>query len=220
MKNIILLGAPGTGKGTQAANISKWYGIGHISTGDIFRSNIKAGTELGLTAKAYIDAGHLVPDEITIGMVKSKLSEPAYKEGFILDGFPRNIPQAEALDGYLLEAGGKRIHAVVSIFVPDETIVLRILGRRLCSNCGASYHTVYNPPAKEGLCDACGGKVVSRDDDSEATIRERLSVYYAQTEPIIERYRKLGIFTQITGHEIIDETSDEMHEALKKIFCE
>jgi len=217
MKNIILLGAPGTGKGTQAANIVKWYGIPQISTGDLFRSNIRAGTELGKLAKGYIDAGRLVPDGITIGMTTARLSEADCLEGFILDGFPRSVAQADALDGYLAPAG-RAIHVVASIYVEDATIVARLSGRRFCPECGKTFHTVYSPPAEGGLCTACGAGVAQRDDDREATIRERLSVYYSQTAPLIERYRAMGLFVQITGHELVEDTTAEMEAALKGAF--
>jgi len=219
MKNIILLGAPGTGKGTQAENIVKWYGIPAISTGDIFRANIKAGTDLGNTAKEYINAGRLVPDELTISLMTGRLSDPDCADGFILDGFPRSIAQAEALDACLAE-GGRKIHVAASIYVPDETIVARLSGRRLCRDCGKPYHLIYNPSAAEGVCDACGGGLIQRHDDREATIRERLSVYYERTAPLIERYRGLGLFVQITGHELVDDTTAEMAAALKKVFGE
>jgi len=219
MKNIILLGAPGTGKGTQAQNISDWYGVPQISTGEIFRANIRAGTELGLNAKEYIESGRLAPDGLTVGLVTERLAEEDCAGGFILDGFPRSVPQAEALDKWLA-GNGRSIQVVASIYVADETIVSRLSGRRLCKNCGKPYHTVYNPPAKEGVCDACGGAVGQRDDDREGTVRERLSVYYAQTAPLIERYRKLGLFAQITGHELVEDTSAEMAAALKKVFGE
>ena len=219
MKNIILLGAPGTGKGTQASNISKWYGIPHISTGDIFRSNIKAGTDLGRMAKKHMDIGQLVPDDITIGLVVSKLAEDDCANGFILDGFPRSIPQAQALDKSLAE-NGRRIQAAISIYVPDETILVRLSGRRLCSSCEKPYHIVYNPPSLEGTCDDCGGKIVQRADDSEETIKERLSVYYQQTEPVIEFYRKQGVYARITGHELVEDTTNETRETLAKFFGE
>ena len=219
MKNIIMLGAPGSGKGTQAENISKWYGIPQISTGDIFRANIKAGTELGLTAKEYINAGKLVPDGLTNGLIRVRLSEGDCAGGFILDGYPRSVPQAEALDEYLA-IGGRKINAVTNIYLQDETIVKRLSGRRLCADCGKPYHLTYNPPEKEDKCDACGGKLAQRDDDREDTIRLRLSVYYTQTAPLIERYRGLGLFVQITGREQVEETSNEMAAALKTFFGE
>jgi len=219
MKNIILLGAPGTGKGTQAENIVKWYGVPAISTGDIFRANIKAGTDLGNTAKEYINAGRLVPDELTINLITGRLSDPDCANGFILDGYPRSVAQAEALDA-CLAADGRKIHVAASIYVPDETIVARLSGRRLCRDCGKPYHTVYNPPAAESVCDACGGGLIQRDDDREETIRERLSVYYERTAPLIERYRGLGLFVQITGHELVDDTTAEMAAALRAVFGE
>lgn len=219
MKDIILLGAPGTGKGTQAVNISKWYGIPHISTGDIFRANIKAGTELGLTAKEYMNAGRLVPDELTIGLISERLSEPDCAAGFILDGYPRSVAQAEALDAYL-KAAGRKIAAVVNIYVDDETIVARLSGRRLCADCGKPYHIVYDPPPADGACGACGGRLTQRDDDDGETIRERLSVYYTQTEPLVKRYGEAGLLIQITGREKVDDTTSEMAVALKKRFAD
>jgi len=217
MKNIILLGAPGTGKGTQAENITKWYGIPQISTGDLFRSNIKAGTELGKAAKGYIDAGRLVPDELTIGLATARLGEGDCAGGFVLDGFPRSVAQAEALEAYLA-TGGRGIHVAVSIHVEDGEIVARLSGRRLCPDCGKPFHIVYNPPAAGGACTACGAEVTQRADDKESTIRERLTVYYRQTAPLIERYRGMGLFVQITGHELVEDTTAEMAAALKKVF--
>jgi len=219
LKNIILLGAPGTGKGTQAENISKWFDIPHISTGDIFRSNIKAGTELGKTADKYIAAGRLVPDDITIGLIAARLKEADCAGGFILDGFPRSIPQAEALDAYLA-LDGRKVEAVFNIYVPDETILQRLSGRRLCGDCGKPYHTVYNPPSSEGICDDCGGVVIQRDDDKEETIRERLTVYYDQTAPLIKRYGERGLLTRITGRELVEDTTAETRKAVFNVFSE
>jgi adenylate kinase len=214
MINIILLGAPGSGKGTQAENMGNWYGIPQVATGEIFRSNIKAGTDLGRMANGYLGEGKLVPDEITIGLVKSRISEEDCVNGFILDGFPRNIAQAEALEAFLAE-NGRKISVVASIYLPDETIVERLAGRRLCGECQKPYHTKYNPPIRDGACDACGGAIVQRDDDREETIRNRLSVYHAQTAPLIERYGAMGLFVQVTGRELVEDTTSEMRAALK-----
>ena len=178
--NLILMGAPGAGKGTQSEKISEKWGIPAIATGDILRNAIKAGTELGKTAKSYIDAGKLVPDETVIGIIKEYLASDVCKNGFILDGFPRSIPQAEAL-----EAMGVRIDAVLSIEVADEKIVERMSGRRVCT-CGASYHTLYKPSKKEGICDKCGAELYIRKDDAPETVKSRLETYHTQTEPLKE----------------------------------
>ena len=217
MKNIVLLGAPGSGKGTQAEMITARYGIPQISTGDIFRANIKAGTALGKSAKEYLDSGRLVPDELTVNLVKDRLAQGDCAEGFILDGFPRNIPQAQALDAFLSERG-QRISVAVSIHVPDEAIIIRLSGRRMCRECGKTYHTHYNAPLSEGICDKCGGAVIQRDDDREGTVRERLSVYHAQTAPLIDYYGAAGLFVQITGRELVEDTTAEMAAALEKVF--
>lgn len=207
--NLILLGAPGAGKGTQSANISEKYHIPAIATGDILRSAIKAGTELGKSAKSYIDAGKLVPDEVVIGIIKEYLSSDACKNGFILDGFPRSIPQAEALD-----AMGIRIDVVLSIEVPDEKIVERMSGRRVCS-CGASYHVVYNPPKTEGVCDKCGSALVIRADDAEETVKNRLATFHAQTEPLKEYYAEKGNLVTVQGQEAVADTTALVFEALR-----
>lgn len=204
---LILLGAPGAGKGTQAERISKKYNIPTISTGEILRTQIKNGTELGAKAKEYMDKGQLVPDNLVIGMVADFLSARE-NEGYILDGFPRSIPQAEALD-----AMGITLDKVLSIEVPDETIVERMSGRRVCSKCGATYHTKYNPP-KGDCCDACGSALKIRDDDNEATVRDRLSVYHAQTEPLKSFYEKKGILVSVVGCEKVDDTTALVFEAL------
>ena len=219
MKNIILLGAPGSGKGTQAGNIANWYGIQQVSTGEIFRTNINAGTELGKLAKQYIGGGRLVPDDLTIELVKTRIMEATCNNGFILDGFPRTVYQAEALDKFLAEEN-RKIDVVANIQLSDETVVTRLSGRRLCAACGKSYHIAYNPPAVEGVCDKCGGKIVSRDDDNEETIRNRLIVYHRETAPLIERYKKQGIFVQVTSHELIEDTTSEMKAALINVFGE
>ncbi|MDI7251889.1 MAG: adenylate kinase, partial [Actinomycetota bacterium] len=173
MQNLILLGPPGAGKGTQAEKISELYGIPHISTGDIFRDNLKRGTELGLKAKEYMDRGELVPDEVVIGIVRGRLAEPDCEKGFVLDGFPRTVAQADALKE-MLAGLGKSIHHVLNIQVPDETVVERLTARRTCRSCGAVYHLKFNPPREDGKCDVCGGELYVRDDDREETVRARL----------------------------------------------
>jgi adenylate kinase len=184
---IVMLGAPGAGKGTQAAMIAEKYGIPHISTGDIFRFNIKNGTELGKEAKTYMDEGKLVPDELTVRILLDRVSKDDCREGYVLDGFPRTIPQAEVLDGKLREMQDG-IDFALDIEVPDEHIVSRMSGRRACLNCGATYHVRYAAPKQEGVCDACGGRLVLRDDDKPETVQKRLDVYHDQTQPLIEYY--------------------------------
>jgi len=219
MKCIVLLGAPGSGKGTQAENITKWYDIPQIAPGDIFRANVKAGSGLGKMVQVYIDAGRLVPDEVTIKLTRERLAEADCANGFILDGYPRSVAQAEALDGFLAEMGQK-LNVAASIFVDDETIIKRLSGRRTCGGCGKPYHVEYNPPAVTDVCDACGAGLTRRADDCEETVRDRLSVYYERTAPLIERYRRQGVFVQITGHEAIGDTTGEMAAALRKVFGE
>ncbi len=195
---IIMLGAPGAGKGTQAKQIAGKYGIPHISTGDIFRANIKEGTELGKKAKEYMDQGLLVPDELTCDLVVDRINQDDCKNGFVLDGFPRTIPQAEALDAALTKLGQKMDYAV-DVDVPDENIVNRMGGRRACINCGATYHIVSIPPKKEGVCDTCGNELVLRDDDKPETVQKRLNVYHDQTQPLIDYYTKQGILKSVDG---------------------
>lgn len=207
--NLILLGAPGAGKGTQSANISEKYHIPAIATGDILRGAIKSGTELGKAAKSYIDAGKLVPDEVVIGIIKEYLGSDACKNGFILDGFPRSIPQAEALD-----AMGVKIDVVLSIEVPDEKIIERMSGRRVCS-CGASYHVVYKSPVKEGVCDKCGEPLYVRADDAEETVKKRLETFHAQTEPLKAYYAKKGNLVTVIGQEEVADTTKLVFEALR-----
>lgn len=204
---IIMLGAPGAGKGTQAERIAEKFRIPHISTGDIFRANIKEGTELGKKAKAYIDNGALVPDELTTDLVKSRISEEDCREGYILDGFPRTIPQAEFFDAALKDMG-EALDAVVDIEVPDQAIVDRLSGRRVCKNCGALYHMLSRRPAKEGVCDACGGDVILRDDDAPETVLKRLSVYHEQTQPLIDHYSKQDLVKAVDGTKATDEVWD------------
>ena len=195
---IIMLGAPGAGKGTQAKKIAEKYQIPHISTGDIFRSNIKEGTELGMKAKAYMDQGGLVPDELTIGMLMDRIQKDDCKNGYVLDGFPRTIPQAESLTNALNERNQK-IDYAVNVDVPDENIVNRMSGRRACLSCGATYHIVYKPSKVEGICDVCGDKLVLRDDDKPETVKKRLSVYHAQTQPLIDYYKEAGVLANVDG---------------------
>lgn len=195
---IVMLGAPGAGKGTQADKIAEKYNIPHISTGDIFRSNIKAGTELGKKAKSFIDQGLLVPDEVTIGMLLDRIHEADCENGYILDGFPRTIPQAESLTA-ALEENGEAIDFALDVEVPDANIVNRMAGRRACLKCGATYHTEFAAPKKEGICDKCGSELVLRDDDKPETVQKRLEVYREQTHPLIDYYKKKGVLHAIDG---------------------
>ena len=195
---IIMLGAPGAGKGTQAKKIAEKYGIPHISTGDIFRANIKNGTELGKKAKTYMDQGLLVPDELTVDLVIDRVGQDDCKDGYILDGFPRTIPQAECLDA-ALEKRGEKVDFAIDVEVPDENIVNRMSGRRACVGCGATYHIKYNPTKVDGVCDACGEKLVLRDDDKPETVQKRLGVYHDQTQPLIDYYTKSGVLKEVDG---------------------
>ncbi len=201
---IIMLGAPGAGKGTQAKQIAGKYGIPHISTGDIFRANIKNGTELGKKAKTYMDQGALVPDELTCDLVMDRISQPDCTKGFVLDGFPRTIPQAEALDR-ALKASGQAMDFAIDVDVPDENIVTRMGGRRACLNCGATYHIVFNPTKEEGKCDVCGNPTVLRDDDKPETVQKRLTVYHDQTQPLIDYYKAQGILKSVDGTQPMDQ---------------
>ena len=200
---IIMLGAPGAGKGTQAKMIAAKYGIPHISTGDIFRANIKEGTELGKKAKGYMDQGLLVPDELTCDLVVDRISQADAANGYVLDGFPRTIPQAEALTNALC-ARGEKIDYAIDVDVPDENIVNRMGGRRACLKCGATYHIVFNAPKAEGVCDACGAELVLRDDDKPETVQKRLNVYHEQTQPLIDYYEKAGALRSVDGTQDID----------------
>ncbi|ABN54122.1 MAG TPA: adenylate kinase [Hungateiclostridium thermocellum] len=213
---LVLLGAPGAGKGTQAVVISQKYNVPHISTGDIFRSNIKNGTELGRKAKEYIDKGLLVPDELTVDIVKDRISQPDCKAGFILDGFPRTIYQAERLDEILKELNVE-LDCALNIYVPDEEIIKRMSGRRVCSKCGMSYHIVYNQPKVENICDSCNGELIQRDDDKEETVIQRLNTYHKQTEPLIEYYEKKGKLLTVHGQEGVDDTTKEVLNALSGV---
>lgn len=195
---IIMLGAPGAGKGTQAKMIAEKYSIPHISTGDIFRANIKNGTELGKKVKSYMDQGQLVPDELTLDLIMDRFKEDDCKNGYVLDGFPRTIPQAEALDA-ALKAEGEKVDFAIDVDVPDENIVKRMGGRRACVNCGATYHIVYSPTKVEGKCDKCGEDLIVRDDDKPETVLSRLEVYHNQTQPLIDYYNKQGILKSVDG---------------------
>ena len=195
---IIMLGAPGAGKGTQAQRIAAKWNISHISTGDIFRANIKNGTELGKKAKSYMDQGLLVPDELTVDLVVDRIKQADCANGYVLDGFPRTIPQAEALDEALKSLNDSLDYAI-NVEVPDENIINRMSGRRACLSCGATYHIVYNKTKTEGICDKCGSELVLRDDDKPETVQKRLSVYHDQTQPLIDYYTKKGIIKEVDG---------------------
>ena len=210
---IIMLGAPGAGKGTQAEKIAAKYGIPHISTGDIFRANIKNGTELGKKAKSYMDQGLLVPDELTCDLVIDRIGQDDCGNGFILDGFPRTIPQAEALTAALKKQNASMDHAV-DIEVADESIIRRMSGRRVCPRCGATYHIVHIPPKKEGICDVCGSEIVLRDDDKPETVKKRLQVYHEQTQPLIDYYREQGILRSVSGSQPTEEVFASIIEIL------
>ena len=195
---IIMLGAPGAGKGTQAKMIADKYMVPHISTGDIFRANIKNGTELGMEAKKFMDQGQLVPDELTVKILLDRVAKDDCKNGYVLDGFPRTIPQADVLDEALNKLGDK-IDFAIDVDVPDENIVNRMSGRRACVNCGATYHVVHVPPQKDGICDRCGNELVLRDDDKPETVKNRLKVYHDQTQPLIDFYTQKGILKSVDG---------------------
>ena len=210
---IIMLGAPGAGKGTQAIKIAEKYGIPHISTGDIFRANIKNGTELGKKAKEYMDKGALVPDELTCDLVVDRIHQDDCTNGFVLDGFPRTIPQAEALDAALTK-DNETMDFAIDVDVPDENIVNRMSGRRACLNCGATYHIVSAPPKVEGVCDHCGGNLTIRDDDKPETVQKRLTVYHDQTQPLIDYYRKAGILHSVDGTKPLDDVFADIVKVL------
>jgi adenylate kinase len=201
--NLILMGLPGAGKGTQAEQIVDRYGIPHISTGDMFRAAMKEGTELGLQAKSFMDKGELVPDEVTIGIVRERLSKDDCKKGFLLDGFPRTVPQAEALEDILVQLD-KQIDYVINIDVNHEILMDRLTGRRICKNCGATYHLVFNPPTQEHLCDRCGGELYQRADDNAETVQNRLDVNMKQAKPLLNFYETKGYLRNINGQQEID----------------
>lgn len=206
---IVMLGAPGAGKGTQAKKLSVKYGIPHISTGDIFRANIKEGTELGKKAKEYMDQGLLVPDELVVDLVADRLQKDDCRKGFVLDGFPRTIPQAAALDDALKQMG-TTLDLAVNVEVPDEHIVRRMSGRRACVGCGATYHTVYAAPKTEDVCDVCGKSLILREDDRPDTVQKRLDVYHTQTQPLIDYYGKASILKEVDGTQDIEKVFDEI----------
>ncbi|OPX20898.1 MAG: adenylate kinase [Desulfobacca sp. 4484_104] len=212
--NLILLGGPGAGKGTQAKMMIEKYQIPQISTGDILRAAVKEGTELGKQAKACMDAGKLVPDEVVIGIIEDRLKQADCQKGFILDGFPRTVPQAEALDKTLQKMGSKIDH-VLSIDVDEEELVKRLTGRRTCKQCGQMYHIIFSPPKKEGVCDKCGGELYQRDDDNEATVRSRLATYNQQTKPLIDYYSKQELVRQIKGVGSISDIFQKIVDTLR-----
>ncbi|MDD3247623.1 MAG: adenylate kinase [Methanosarcina sp.] len=212
--NIILFGPPGAGKGTQAKKLVDFYGIPQISTGDILRANVRAETELGLAAKAFMDRGDLVPDEVLIGIIKNRLNEPDCTKGFILDGYPRTLPQANAL-GVILEEIEKPIDIILNFEVPDEELVERTSGRLMCK-CGASYHKTFNPPKKAGICDICGAEVYQRADDTEEAVKNRLEVYKKQTQPLIDYYKETGILVTLDGTKDINEVFEGIKGILTK----
>ena len=213
--NLVLLGAPGSGKGTQAERIAPAFDLPHISTGDILRAAVKAGTELGATAKRYMDAGELVPDQVVIGIIRERLAEPDAARGFMLDGFPRTLEQARALDE-MLDQAGRGLTMVLLIDVPEEELVQRLAGRRACRNCGKGYNVVFDPPKVEGVCDVCGGELFQRDDDNEETVRNRLAVYRAQTEPLIGYYRDEGILESVFGG---GRTPDQVYGDVERLLA-
>lgn len=210
---VILMGPPGAGKGTQAEKLIEYYRIPHISTGDMFRAAIKDQTPLGMKAKEYMDAGGLVPDEVTIGIVAERIKQDDCKNGFMLDGFPRTAAQADAL-GKILSDLNVTLNGVVNIEVDDETLLQRLTGRRICKKCGATYHMVFNPPAKEGVCDKCGGELYQRSDDTLETAQNRLKVYNDQTEPLIAYYNEQGILKRVQGKQDIDKVLQDINSVL------
>lgn len=211
--NLVLMGLPGAGKGTQAERIVEKYDIPHISTGDMFRAAIKDGTELGLQAKSFMDKGELVPDEVTIGIVRERLSKDDCKKGFLLDGFPRTVAQAEALENILADLD-RRINYVINIQVDKDILMERLTGRRICKNCGATYHLVFNPPAEEGKCDRCGGELYQRADDNEETVQNRLDVNLKQTQPLLDFYEDKGYVRNIDGQQDINKVFVDVDELL------
>ena len=211
--NLMVFGAPGAGKGTQAKFLVEKYGIPQISTGDMLRAAIVEKTAMGLEAKRYMDAGELVPDSTIIGIIEERLAKEDCQKGFILDGFPRTLAQAEALDE-LLEKQGKKIDKVLSFEVPNELIIKRIAGRRVCPKCGASYHVEFNPPKAEGICDACGSELIIRKDDNEETVKNRLSNYHSQTAPLVDFYKNKGVFAQIDGSQKLEKVTQDMFAKL------
>ncbi len=212
--NIIFLGPPGAGKGTQAKVLIEKFNIPQISTGDMLRENVAKGTELGMKAKEYMEKGQLVPDEIILSMVKERLSQPDAQKGFILDGFPRTVAQAEALDK-ILEEMGKKIEYVLALIVPDEELVIRLTGRRTCKKCGMMYHIKFKPPKEEGKCDVCGGELYQRPDDNEETVRNRLKVYHEATAPLLDYYKKKEVLFEVDGSKTIEEITQQLLKILQ-----
>lgn len=212
--NLVLMGLPGAGKGTQAERIVDKYHIPHISTGDMFRAAIKEGTELGLKAKSFMDKGELVPDEVTIGIVRERLSKKDCEDGFLLDGFPRTVPQAEALEAILSDLN-KQIDFCVNIQVDKNILMERLTGRRICKNCGATYHLVFNPPASPGVCDRCGGELYQRADDNEDTVQNRLEVNIKQTQPLLDFYEQKGYLRTINGQQDINKVFADIENLLE-----
>ena len=210
---IVMLGVPGAGKGTQAKMIAARYEIPHISTGDIFRANIKEGTELGMKAKAFMDQGLLVPDELTLELIMDRFAQPDCANGYVLDGFPRTIAQAEALTESLKKVGDALDYAI-DVDVPDENVVTRMSGRRACLSCGGTYHIVFNPPKKEGICDLCGGELSIRKDDEPETVQKRLNVYHAQTQPLIDYYTGEGILKSVDGTQEVSKVFEDIKAIL------
>ena len=211
--NLLIMGPPGAGKGTQAEALVSKLGITHISTGDMFRTAMKEGTEMGIKAKEYMDKGELVPDFVVVGMVKERLSQKDCAGGFLLDGFPRNVVQAEALDE-TLKAIGSNLDAVINIVVPREKLIQRLTGRRICRNCGASYHVIFKKPKVEGICDICGGEIYQRSDDNETAANNRLYVYEANTQPLIDYYGKRGLLRNINGDQEINKVMEDIFKSI------
>jgi adenylate kinase len=212
---LVIMGPPGAGKGTQSAMIAQRFSIPHVSTGDIFRKNLKEGTPLGMKAKEYMSKGLLVPDETVVAIVKDRLDEKDCKKGFLLDGFPRTVAQAVALDGVLTDMDMSIDH-VLNIDVPKEVLIERAVGRRVCKACGATYHVMYNSPSREGLCDSCGGALIQREDDREETVVKRIEVYLEQTKPLIDYYSEKGLLISMDGGQGIKEVGDQIVKALEK----
>ncbi len=213
--NLLIMGPPGAGKGTQAEYLIKEFGLTHISTGDMFRAAIKEGTAMGKKAKEYMDAGQLVPDEIVVGIVRDRLSQADCRQGFLLDGFPRTLPQAAALDKTLAEMG-INLDGVINIDVNRDKLMARLTGRRVCKGCGASFHVLFNPPRAIGVCDNCSGELYQRSDDNEETVGNRLDVYEGQTQPLIDYYRNQGLLLNINGDQNIDQVLGDIKAALPK----
>lgn len=213
---LVLFGPPGAGKGTQAKFLSEFLNVPHISTGDILRENVKKGTELGMKAKSYMDKGELVPDKLLIDLIKDRLSQPDCRKGYLLDGFPRTIPQAKALDE-ILDDMNKGLDGVINVDVGPGELVRRLSGRRICKSCGASYHVVFNPPKVKDVCTACGGELYQREDDKEEAIKNRLNVYLKQTQPVLDYYKKKDILIDIDGEKEIDEVTADIKTAIENL---